>query len=149
MLTHDSLGQSDHTTLVHMDCRSLDLSDLSASPPAPILRASDLMITIGCLFGLITALAGPWLWSNWELWEILTMVAFLISYIFYRVALVAADQFGELVCSSFDLFHLDLLTALRQQDPEISRPHNGTLTVPLERQMWRQLNRLLNFGDSN
>jgi hypothetical protein len=107
------------------------------------------MITVGCLFGLITALVGPWLWSNWELWGILTMAAFLISYIFYRVALVAADQFGELVCSSFDLFRLDLLTALRQHDPEISRLHNGPLTIPVERQKWRQLNRLLNFGDSN
>jgi hypothetical protein len=98
------------------------------------------MATLCILFGLLASLGGPWIWLNWKFWTILAAFSFLFSYIFYRLGILVAMQYGDLVRASFDLFRLDLLDALYREHPK---------NLEEEKQKWSEMSQLFVFGDTN
>jgi hypothetical protein len=102
----------------------------------------DFLLTMATLAGVYAFLAltvGPWLWFNSGLWLSLATVALIVSYFFYRLSIGAAFELGEMVRSCFDLFRLDLMTALQ-------RPRPGSLAA--EQAQWEELSKLAVYGFS-
>ena len=103
------------------------------------------MASLGCLFGLLAAVVGPWLWIDtrqWHspalwYWGFLALGGFGAGWGFYRLAVLVAGGFGDLIRASFDLFRLDLMAALSRPDPRSLRE---------EREQWAQLSRLAIYG---
>jgi hypothetical protein len=105
--------------------------------PRILLDFSLAMATLGAAYALLALLAGPWLWYKPSFWLPLAAAGLLVSYFFYRLGVGAAQQLGEMIRSSFDLFRLDLMTAL-------SRPHPATFLA--EQKQWEELSRVAVYG---
>jgi len=101
--------------------------------PRILLDFSLTMASLGAIYGFWILLAGPWLWFNLQFLIPLEIVGFAVSFLFYRLSISAAYEFGEMVRSSFDLFRLDLMAAL-------DRPHPANFEV--ERKQWEELSKL-------
>lgn len=102
----------------------------------------DFLLTMATLAGVYAFLAlmvGPWLWFNRTLWLLLAAVAIIISLFFYRLSIGAAFELGEMVRSCFDLFRLDLMTALQRPRPT---------TLADEQAQWVELSKLAVYGFS-
>jgi hypothetical protein len=102
----------------------------------------DFLLTMATLAGVYAFLAlmvGPWLWFNPKLWVSLAVVAVIVSYFFYRLSIGAAFELGEMVRSCFDLFRLDLMTALQRPRPT---------TLAAEQAQWDELSKLAVYGFS-
>lgn len=97
------------------------------------------MATLSALYALLALIIGPWLWFNFWLWILLAFASTLLSFFFYKLSIGAAFEHGEMVRSSFDLFRLDLMTALR-------RPPPASLSV--EQEQWEELSALATYGFS-
>lgn len=97
------------------------------------------MATLSGLYGLLALIVGPWLWFSLWLWLTLAGIAFATSYFFYKLSIRAAFELGEMVRSCFDLFRLDLMSALH-------RPLPATLAA--EQAQWDELSRLAVYGYS-
>lgn len=95
------------------------------------------MATLSGLYALLALIVGPWLWFNLWLWLSLAAVGFSISYFFYKLSIGAAFELGEMVRSCFDLFRLDLMTALHRPAPA---------TLAAEQAQWDELSRLAVYG---
>lgn len=111
-----------------------------------LLDFSLAMASLGCVFGLLALLVGPWLWidarpwpsslARWY-WGALALAGFGAGWGFYRLGVLVAGGVGDLVRASFDLFRLDLMTALSRPDPR---------SLAEEREQWAQLSRLAVYG---
>jgi hypothetical protein len=95
------------------------------------------MATLSGLYALLDLIVGPWLWFNLWLWLSLAAVGFSISFFFYKLSIGAAFELGEMVRSCFDLFRLDLMTALHRPAPA---------TLAAEQVQWDELSRLAVYG---
>jgi hypothetical protein len=92
--------------------------------------------TLGTLYFSLTVFAGPWLdWSS--IWFFLAAAAGVVAIAGYRIAIIAADQFGGLFRASFDLYRLNLLAAFHRKAPA---------TTAEERQMWNEVSQLVLYG---
>lgn len=92
--------------------------------------------TLATLYFFLAVFAGPWLdWS--PIWFFLAAVSLAVAAAGYRIAIIAADQFGGLFRASFDLFRLKLLAALHRKPPQ---------TIADEREMWNEVSQLVLFG---
>ncbi len=60
-----------------------------------------------------------------------------MSLLRFRLGVLVAGGVGDLVRASFDLFRLDLMTALSRPDPR---------SLAEEREQWAQLSRLAVYG---
>jgi hypothetical protein len=107
--------------------------------PRILLDFALAMATLSATYAVFTLLIGPWLWYDVRIWLPLLLLSAASAAFFYRLGIGAADHFGELVRSSFDLFRLDLLKAM-------GRPHPATLVA--EQQEWAELSRLAVYGTS-
>lgn len=96
------------------------------------------MATLAVAYILLVAFIGPWLLYQPALWVFLIATGAGVGYVFYRLAVSVARQFGDLVRSAFDLFRLDLITALG-----CSRPAD----IEAERALWKQLSILVVYGE--
>jgi hypothetical protein len=105
--------------------------------PRILLDFSLTTATLAAVYGLLALFAGPWLWLKPAFWITLALFAFVVALLFYRLGIVAAVQLGAMVRSSFDLFRLDLLKALRLPHPATTRE---------ERERWRQCSQLIVYG---
>jgi len=97
------------------------------------------MATLAAVYAFLALTVGPWLWFNPWLWLSLAAVALTGSYFFYSLSIGAAFEQGEMVRSCFDLFRLDLMTALQ-------RPRPGSLAA--EQAQWDELSKLAVYGFS-
>jgi hypothetical protein len=97
------------------------------------------MATLAGVYAFLALTVGPWLWFNLRLWRFLAVVALIVSYFFYRLSIRTAFELGEMVRSCFDLFRLDLMTALQ-------RPRPSTLAA--EQAQWEELSNLAVYGFS-
>ncbi|HEY2091308.1 MAG TPA: hypothetical protein VGJ81_05435 [Thermoanaerobaculia bacterium] len=95
------------------------------------------LATLSVVYFLIAAFAGPWAYATW-LWVVPCAVAVLIAAEAYRLATVAAEQFGALFRASFDMFGLNLLIALHRSAPA---------TSSLARAKWLEMSRLVMYAD--
>jgi hypothetical protein len=105
--------------------------------PQILLDFSLTAASLSGVYAFFALLVGPWLWFNQLLWCWLAGVALFNSYLFYRLGVLSANQLGELVRSSFDLFRLDLMSALGRPLPP---------TFYSERAQWEELSRLAVYG---
>lgn len=105
--------------------------------PRILLDFSLTTASLAALYGVLTLLIGPWLWVKPSFWLAISTVGFFGSYLFYRLGVSAAQQLGAMVRSSFDLYRLDLLKALRIRCPT---------NLQDERRQWEQLSRLIVYG---
>jgi hypothetical protein len=106
--------------------------------PRMLLDFSLAMASLAACYALLVLLVGPWLWPSLWVWGALAGVGLLVSYFFYRVGVLAAYQFGEMVRASFDLFRLDLMAALQ-------RPHPATFRV--EQAQWEEFSKLVVYAE--
>jgi hypothetical protein len=100
----------------------------------------DFSLTAASLCGaymFFALLVGPWLWLNRLVWGGLALAALIACFFFYRLAVLSANQLGELVRSSFDLFRLELMVALGRPRPP---------TFYEERTQWEELSQLAVYG---
>jgi hypothetical protein len=104
----------------------------------------DFLLTMASLlgiYGLMAMFLGPWLWYQpWRRWFVLALGALALSYACYRLALHTAEQLGELIRSSFDLFRLELMKSLRRPAPE---------ALSIERAQWEELSELVVYGNGD
>jgi|SRR5579864_1858990 len=101
----------------------------------------DFSLTIASLAALYAALAvlvGPWVSFDPGLWLSTGAGAMGICIFSYFLAVSAAEQLGDLVRSSFDLFRLDLLKALGLERPQL---------VSAERSTWERMSQLVVYGE--
>ncbi|MCL5421132.1 MAG: hypothetical protein M1461_01480 [Nitrospirae bacterium] len=110
-----------------------------AAEPRILLDFSLAMASLSGVYGFFASLGGPWLWTDLR-WFFLALVAFTFSYIFYRIGVIAIEQYGALNRACFDLFRLELMYVLY-------RPHPGTLAA--ERQQWRELSQMVMYGETD
>jgi hypothetical protein len=94
--------------------------------------------SLALVYGALVFYLGPVIWFNRPLWFSLAAVGFTASIFFYRLSVSVADQFGDLVRSSFDLFRLDLMRALGRERPP---------SLLVERAQWDELSRLVDYAD--
>ncbi|MDX2169454.1 MAG: hypothetical protein SF182_20465 [Deltaproteobacteria bacterium] len=97
------------------------------------------MASYGGLFAVLSMLGGPWIWWSPTLWVGLAGAAGVVSYGFYRLAVVCIDQYGDIYRSFVDLQRLALMKALHRARP---------LTLREEREQWGQLSQLVLYGDT-
>lgn len=102
-----------------------------------LLGFSVTMASLSLLYGTFTLLAGPWLWFEPKVWIALTIAAYGATYFLYGLAVNAAQQFGELVRGSFDLYRLELLHALRLPEPDTHSEEQAT---------WEEFSRWTVYG---
>lgn len=96
------------------------------------------MATLGVLVGCFALLVGPWLRFTPFYWAAIGATAILVSYnIYYKMAVILAMQYGDLIRASFDMYRLDLLDQL-----SIPRPTDSAE----ERSRWQKLSELVVFG---
>jgi hypothetical protein len=107
--------------------------------PRILLDFALAMASLSLAYSVFAAIIGPWLWYDLRVWIPLCLVSVLSAVFFYRVGIRAAEQFGELVRSSFDLFRLDLLKAMGRPSPA---------TYFDEREDWEDLSRVAVYGNS-
>jgi hypothetical protein len=96
----------------------------------------DFALAMASLSGGFSALAlfvGPWLWYRPYWWIVLAGIGIYSCWFFYRLAIVAALQLGDMLRASCDLFRLDLIHALG-----FIRPLNSEE----ERATWEKLSRI-------
>lgn len=97
--------------------------------------------TFAILYSLLCIVSGPWLWNDeWWMWIILAVCGGAVSLVTYQVALCAAEQYGNLFRSTFDLHRFALLDALRRPVPLCHRD---------ERELWDELSQLVVYGRTN
>jgi hypothetical protein len=96
--------------------------------------------SLGILYSFLNLAIGPWLWFNYRFWGALAIIGFVISYFFYQVSVSAAIQLGEMMRASFDLFRLELMSALEL-------PHPASFKK--EQEQWQQLSELVVYGDAS
>ena len=89
-------------------------------------------------YGSICLVVGPRLWLT-PLWFLYALISFIIAWVSYRVAVVAAEAFGDVFRACFDVHRLDLLRALRRRIPP---------SLAIERERWKQLSQLIMYGDT-
>jgi hypothetical protein len=106
--------------------------------PVILLDFALTMATLSAVYATLAILVGPWLWYKPGLWSLLFAFGLFSSWQFYEVAVAAARQSGELMRATFDLFRLEMMTAL-------GRPHPANLQI--ERQQWGQLSSLAALGN--
>jgi hypothetical protein len=106
--------------------------------PRILLDFALTMSSLAVLYAALALLAGPWIWFAYGYWIGLAAGAGLLAYFFYRVSVSAAMQLGELIRASFDLFRLDLLSALGPPRPASFRE---------ELELWHELNSLTFYDD--
>jgi hypothetical protein len=95
------------------------------------------MTSYGALYSILCILVGPWIAKRPDIWFSCAAGGFLVAAIFYRVAIVAAQQFGDVFRACFDLFRFDLMGALRRKLPD---------TLNAEKVKWLQLSQLSVYG---
>lgn len=108
--------------------------------PRILLDFALAMASLALVYCLIVLMVGPWLWYEFYIWIVLSLASLVVTYFFYRLAVNAAFQYGELVRSTFDLFRLDLMKALGLPPP-------GNLLV--EQKQWEEFSQLIVYGTSN
>jgi len=96
------------------------------------------MATMSSTLTLVELIAGPWQWNATTLWVSIVTLLAVVSYLFYRIAIVAARGFGVLLRAACDLFRLDLMHALQRP-----RPSN----LEEERRLWTELGQLSLYGN--
>jgi len=104
-----------------------------------ILDFALAMASFGVLYAVACLIGGPWLAVNDRLWLGLAAVGIVCSILFYRVAVFAAEQFGDLFRACFDLYRFSLLEAFRREMPA---------NLSGEKVSWQQLSQLLVYGKS-
>lgn len=97
------------------------------------------MTSYAALYAVLCVFAGPWIAVRPDVWVPFAGVALLVAAMFYRVAIFAAEQFGDAFRACFDLFRFDLMAALRRDLP---------LTLGVEKTKWLQLSQLSVYGRS-
>jgi hypothetical protein len=105
--------------------------------PVILLDFALTMATLSAAYAALAILVGPWLWYRPWLWSLLFGAGLISSWQFYEVAVAAARQSGELMRATFDLFRLEMMTAL-------GRPRPANLHI--ERRQWEQLSGLVVSG---
>lgn len=105
--------------------------------PRIILDFALTTASLSLAYAGLALFVGPWLWYALWPWLLLALVAFLVCFLAYRLSIHAARQLGEVMRSSFDLFRLDLLTALHMPFPA---------TYHDERARWTILSKLATYG---
>jgi hypothetical protein len=96
------------------------------------------MTTFAAIYAGLALFVGPWLWTVSSL-LLLSLASSIVSYVFYWIAVSAADHHGAIHRACVDLFRLDLMYALY-------RPHPTTLAA--ERLQWRELSQLAAYGET-
>ena len=107
--------------------------------PRILLDFALAMASLALVYCVMVLIVGPWLWYEFDIWILLSLVSLVITYFFYRLAVNAAYQYGELVRSTFDLFRLDLMQALG-----LPRPANFFV----EQKQWEEFSQLIVYGTS-
>ena len=107
--------------------------------PRILLDFALTMASLSFLYSFLVLIVGPWLWFNYWLWGTLALIGFTVSFFFYKVCISAAIQLGELIRASFDLFRLQLMTALE-------RPHPASFKN--EQEQWEEFSQLVVYGDA-
>jgi len=113
----------------------------SMAPVQDSKTALDFYLTMASLataYAVLALLLGPWLWLEARFWLPLAVISLLTSFFFYRLSVLAAYEYGEMMRASFDLYRLKLMSAL-------SRPQPSGLSV--EQKQWDELSRLAVYGD--
>lgn len=105
--------------------------------PRIMMDFSITMATLMAWYALLAAFVGPWLWMNWKPWSIAFVFGAAGSIFFYRRAVTAAKQYAQLNNACFDLFRLDLMTALHLPPP---------VTLQEERAGWDAMSQLIVFA---
>jgi hypothetical protein len=105
--------------------------------PRILLDFALTMASLSLFYSFLILIIGPWLWFNYWLWGILALIGFSVSFFFYKVCISAAIQLGEMIRASFDLFRLQLMTALE-------RPHPPTFLK--EQEQWEEFSQLVVYG---
>jgi len=82
-------------------------------------------------------IGGPWLTYHPIIWASVPVGCLAFAYFFYRLAVSAADSFGEFVRACFDLYRLDLMARLHRPPP---------LTTTIERAQWLELSQIATYG---
>ncbi|MEM7354551.1 MAG: hypothetical protein AAF657_27330, partial [Acidobacteriota bacterium] len=73
-----------------------------------------------------------------RLWLVLGGLGLLTSLLFYKVALSAADHFGQMVRAGFDLYRLELMGELQRPAPKDFRQ---------ELEQWEELSKVAVYGE--
>lgn len=102
--------------------------------------ASLALSTALICYGLLCALVGPLVWTRFDLWFLLSVAACFLSYASYRVAVQSAYGFGEIVRSSWDLYHGVLFERLALPG------QTKNFSLAMERSAWQRIARLSAFG---
>lgn len=95
------------------------------------------MATLSVAYAMLAIFVGPWLTASMPFWITVFGVGLLLAYLFYRLAVFLAEQFGDLVRAAYDLFRLRLLEKFGRTWPQ---------TLEQEREKWSQLSRLVVYG---
>ena len=100
----------------------------------------DFAVTMASLLVVLAAAAaalGPWLTYQPLTWIVTILVCLASAWFFYRVAVSAADRFGEFVRACFDLYRLDLMASLHRPPPP---------NTTVERAQWLELSQIAAYG---
>jgi hypothetical protein len=99
------------------------------------------MASLGVLYALLAALGGPWLWLNLQFWLLLAVIAVVMSYtVYYRLAVTAATQYGDMIRAGYDLYRKDLLKEFLKVVEGIPKSYRDEIKE------WENLSRLLVHG---
>jgi hypothetical protein len=101
--------------------------------PIILLDFALTMASLSAAYAVIVVVGGPWLWYNPVLWTILCGFGLFITWQFYLVAWRAARQSGDLTRATFDLFRLQMMTALGRPAPK---------NLQDERRQWEEISLL-------
>lgn len=111
----------------------------SVEEPRILVDFALAMASLASVYSFVVLLGGPWIRYNLPLWIGLGVVSTLAAYFFYRLAVSAAYQHGELMRSAFDLFRLDLMDALGLPQPQ---------NFYTEQKQWEEFSRLAVYGNA-
>ena len=81
-----------------------------------------------------------------SIYILISFLVFGVSWFFYIASLYSVSQYGNLIRSAYDLFHLDLLKILRLDDlPPDELPQN----TEEEREIWKRVFEFITIGEVN